>query len=152
MGDRTPTLDTKWPKGHTLEDVGGRPHPDDPHTLQDVLWFLVTQAPLVFGSPWGVYFREEHTDCWCQAVLGLWLTSGQPHSHKAAQTRSVEETDRSSEKSGFPALTSRGYSKCQGCERSGRRSRELTKSVWAGSGLCSPPEAGPAQPASPPSL
>ena len=46
MGDQTRVIDTKWPKGRILEDVGSRPHLDNgdhnPHTLIEVLWFLVT--------------------------------------------------------------------------------------------------------------
>lgn len=87
--------------------------------------------------------RKEHTDCYCQAVLQHWLTSGQPHNNKAAQPLRAKEDDSPGEKLGFPVLTSRGYSKCQGYERKGRHSRKLTRSVWAGSGICSLPESGP---------
>lgn len=74
--------------------------------------------------------REEGIDCCCRAVLWCWLTSGQPHDTKAAQSSSAEERlDGFHEKLGFPLLTSRGYSQC---EASGERhSGKLMRSVWA---------------------
>lgn len=77
--------------------------------------------------------REEGINCCCRVVLWCWLTSGQPHDNKATQSGSTEEKpDGSHEKLGFPLLTSRGYSQCEGSEASGERhSGKLMRDVWA---------------------